>query len=382
MKIAYLLSHVPGPRFYKKMKKAREEFEVSVVYRNRHSETFQSFFNDRAIERHELMNESLKAWKIPVNIHYIFFKKALTKLSFINPDIVHCGNLDMLVLAVMFKKRQKKNIKIVYEIGDLNKRTYNNSKGLGKVIIKKLLISLEKKMFKYVDELVISSQYFWDEYYKDFIPIEKVLLFPNAPEKEVFSEVKDKKNNVLTIGFIGRVRYFPQLKMLVDVVFEINKNNNKKFKVLIAGVGPDSEKLLNHVKKYDFVEMYGAYNYDKEIAEIYSRVDLVYSVYDAYSRNVQVAIPNRLYEAIVSEKPIIVAKNTKLSEFVIENQVGYAVGSNDSQDLFELLNNINIGNVDLTLIKSNCHKIKDNYYLDDFQNKLTNLYKSLITSNQ
>lgn len=379
MKIAYLLSHVPGPRFYKKMKKAKEEFELFVIYRNRESENFQTFFHDKIIKKHEIMNNQHKIWKTPMNLYYIYFKNAVKKLKQINPDIIHCGNLDMLTVAVVYKRKFNNNTKIVYEIGDLNKRTYNNSKAFKKIILKKILIRLEKNMFRDIEKLVISSEHFWDDYYRFFISKKHVLLYPNMPERDIFNKVKKNKNNVKIIGFIGRVRYFNQLRMLIDTVHEINKNNDRlAFKILVAGVGPESKRLSKYANKYNFIDVYGSYNYDEEIAEIYSKVDMVYSVYDANNKNVQAAIPNRLYEAVVSEKPIIVAKNTKLSEFVLKNHIGFAVNSNYSRDLLQLLTSIYEGNIRLESIEAQCHKIKDKYYLDEYNNKLMNMYKSLI----
>lgn len=379
MKIAFVLSHIATPRFYKKMKKAKEQFEVSMIYRNRFSETFHSFLNDDTITKYEIMDGDFKAWKIPINLYCNFYKKAMTRLKEIKPDIIHCGNLDMLLLTVLYKKRYDQQVKIVYEIGDLNKRTYNSSRKIGKVLLKKSLIHLEKVLCKSVDQLIISSQYFFDEYYINFIPIEKVLLYPNVPEESTFSKVRESNNDILTISFIGQVRYFNQLKMMLDVVKDINRSvGNQVYKVLIAGSGPDSQTLRHHAVEYDFLSIYGAYDYDTEIAEIYSKTDIVYSVYDSSVRNVQVAIPNRLYEAIVSERPIIVARNTKLSEFVMQNKVGFEVDSCDCRDLRQLLWEIYLGNIDLNLLKMQCRLIKDNYFINIYQEKLIAMYQCLV----
>jgi len=362
------------------MKKAKKYFALSVIYMNRRSESFQTIFEDEEIEKYEIVNEDCRLAKtFFIFCYFSYLKKAMNKLKKINPDIIHCGNLDMLFFAVIYKRISKRKVKIVYEIGDLNKRTYNNSIRLDKVVVRKILIYLEKEMCKYVDRLVISTPYFWDQYYKNFVKRENVFLFPNMPEKAIFDRVKESNSKILTIGFIGRIRYYNQIKMLLETVDEINKRNNKlTYSVLIAGVGPESDKLLNDLKKFNFIDYYGAYNYDKEIAEIYSKVDIVYSVYDSSNLNVRVAIPNRLYEAIVSERPIIVAKDTKLAEFVIENKIGFAVNSDNNQDLRELLTGIYLGKVDLNEIKSHCKRIKDDYYIDSYQEKLIEMYKSIV----
>ena len=169
MKITYLLSHVPGPRFYKKMKKAKESFEVSVIFRNRKSENFQTFFSDNDIKKYEQISGEYTSWRIPINIYLLFYRSAMNKLKDIGPDIIHCGNLDMLLFTYMYKSMYDSNVKIVYEIGDLNKRTFNNSKRIDKYLLRKGLMLLERRLFNYVNQLVISSQHFWDDYRKFYL---------------------------------------------------------------------------------------------------------------------------------------------------------------------------------------------------------------------
>ncbi|TCK93141.1 glycosyltransferase involved in cell wall biosynthesis [Natranaerovirga hydrolytica] len=380
MKIAYLLSHVPGPRFYKKIKKAKETFEVSVIFRNRKAENFQTFFRDNDINKYELMSGDNQSQWLRVNIYLSFYKKSIAKLKEISPDIIHCGNLDMLFLTYMYKRKYDDSVKIVYEIGDLNKRTFNNSKRIDKYAVKKGLIFLEKKLFNSVDQLIISSQHFWDDYYRDFVSAEKTFLFPNAPEKTIFDNVKEIKKESVTIGFVGRIRYHKQLNMLIDAVAKINQQSNKHiFNVLIAGEGPESDIVKEYAKDFDFVTMYGPYNYDEEIAEIYSMIDIVYSVYDASIQNVKVAIPNRLYEAIVAMRPIIVAKDTKLGEFVEKNQIGFAVSSRlGSTELFDLLNRVYLNTDAMIDIKQKCNLIKNNYYIESYQASLIDMYKKTL----
>lgn len=383
MKITFLLSHVPGPRFYKKMKKTKESFTISVIYRNRKSESFQSFFYDKDIYKYEIINGKYKAWKIPANLYYIFIKRSIKRLRKIAPDIIHCANLDMLLIAQLYKSRYDKKIRIVYEIGDLNKRTFNNSKNLKKRLVKHILIKTEELLTKYIDLLIISSQYFWDAYYSKFISEEKTFLFPNAPERELFEGIKSKiANNNFTIGFIGRVRYSEQLKMLADVIDNINRNRSDiSLKFLIAGVGPESEIISEYVRDMKSIELYGPYNYEKEIFDIYSNIDMVYSVYDANNQNVKIAIPNRLYEAIVSEKPIIVAKETKLEKIVLKNEVGFGVDSHNPEDLRDLLINILEDKKILENAKKQCKLIKDNFFIDHYQEELITQYKNLLSNN-
>ena len=64
---------------------------------------------------------------------------------------------------------------------------------------------------------------------------------------------------------------------------------------------------------------------------MYGKCDAIFSVYDADMQNCKVALPNKLYESIYCEIPIIVAKGTYLSDLVEEWGVGISV-KHDSLD--------------------------------------------------
>ena len=66
-------------------------------------------------------------------------------------------------------------------------------------------------------------------------------------------------------------------------------------------------------------------------------VDCVYAVYDADNPNVRIALPNKLYESILCELPIIVAKQTYLAELVKEWGVGISVNHKEVKELVEAI---------------------------------------------
>ncbi len=184
-----------------------------------------------------------------------------------------------------------------------------------------------------ISRLILTSPYFWEEYFSDFIDKDKYLFLPNAPYKKLFKEYKGKGNDKFTIGFIGSVRYLDQLKILVDAVDEIEKDIN----VFIAGSGPGYQEMLEYSRGKEFVELYGPYNYEREIVSLYKKVDLMYSVYDASLKNVKIALPNRLYESIVCETPIVGANGTELGKFIKEKEIGFIVDSRNKEELKEEL---------------------------------------------
>ena len=112
---------------------------------------------------------------------------------------------------------------------------------------------------------------------------------------------------------------------------EANKKNSIKNEENLESLSPG---VLNCTYVWNFMLRY---DYEKEIALLYGKVDCVYSVYDADNPNVKIALPNKLYESIICELPIIVAKDTYLSELVQKWNVGVSVSHTDTIELIEVL---------------------------------------------
>lgn len=376
MKIVFLLNHIPNPRLYGRISLAKKIFDVSVIYWERSFFTQKCFFNDTNIKKYKVLNNKYGSYNINgikrVLILIKYMIKALKILKKIYPKIIHCNNLDMLFIAVFYKVIFNRSMKIIYEVADLHKLIYNDSHLIIDKIISLVLMKIEKFLCKKISKLIITSPYFWSEYYKNFIIKNDIIFIPNAPRKKIFKNIPKRSNKILTIGFIGGVRYKEQIKMLIDV-----GKNLKNIRIFIAGEGPDYNEIASISKNLNFVHIYGAYEYEKEVAKIYSMVDIVYSVYGTKYKNVKIALPNKLYEAIVSIKPIIVAKNTKLAEFVLEKGIGFVVSDTEQNDLVNLLRDIINKNIDLNIYRGNIKKIRNNYFIEVYDQKLLDLYKNL-----
>jgi hypothetical protein len=303
--------------------------------------------------------------------YILFFIRALFLILKKRPKLIYAGNIDMLFIASIYKIIFNKNLKIVYEIGDLPKYVFvENYAGILKILAK-LFIKLDKFLEKYVDLLVLTSSYFWDLYYKKFYDDNKYLIMLNAPPKKLFKNFKKKQHDKFVLGFIGSIRYSEQLKLAIDVCERLE---NVEF--FLAGDGPEYEEILNYSKNKETTNLYGAYNYFEEVVSLYEKIDCVYSVYDTSKDNVKYAFPNKLYEAIVCELPIIVSSNTKLAEFVERNGIGYSIES-ERNELKNVLLKIKNNAYSLN-INSNIKEIKDDYFAERFDKDLKNRVSSLF----
>ena len=354
MRILFLISSSLKPRIAKRVKLLQENNEIRIVGVLRtNQDSFENRYADISrMIRMDFPDSSHPIRRFAATKKYAAF--ALTVMEEFHPDILYATSFDSLMIAAKYKSRNKE-IKILYEIGDIREWYLEDQKS----ILKKLMVSFlkykEKRYFKRIDGLVLTSEKFYDVYYCNLIEKEKVLFFPNVPEASAFSEYRKKSGGPFTVGFIGAIRYLEQMKMLIDVACECKLN------VLFAGTGSvlaEYEELTDYAKGKENIVFTGKYNYDKEISKLYGSVDCVYSVYDSRNPNVRIALPNKLYESILCGLPIIVSKGTYLGELVAKMGVGAVVPFDSKEELKSVLLRLSGMGEDYQRIVSSCEANK------------------------
>ncbi|HHU56495.1 MAG TPA: glycosyltransferase family 4 protein [Acholeplasmataceae bacterium] len=358
MKLVMLLSFIPNPRMNRRINILKTKYDVVLIYWNRNDEKVKLNLDIKQIEINIKADFNLDSPIKRIINTITFQRKALKYLKQEKPDIIYLQNLDMLDIACKYKY----NAKIIYEIADINTLLLDRQKGLIKRLISFILKRKEKKLITKVDLLVITSPKYYDEYFKDLINKDKVIFIPNTPDLKHFNDYKKKDFRPYTIAYIGAIRYEKQLKMLIDSS-EITGVN-----VFIAGFA-FNDIIKNYCKKKDHVTYYGPYDYNTEISRLYGKANAIYSVYDVDRKNVRLALPNRLYEAIYCRLPIIVSKGTYLGELVEEKGLGFAIDNNNQEELVNILLRLkNDKNLNKE-IEENC--IKNKHLLDlDYYNNL------------
>ncbi len=365
MTICFLLTHIPNPRINKRIDIFKDVYNTKVICTRRASQNIWEPVKD--IE-HVVFDIDLPSSKHIVKRYIVsqgFQKKALEKLNEIKPDIIYVEGLDPLIIASKYKK--KNGCKIIFEVADLRENYIEKPNGFVPRIITNFILKKEKKSFKNVNKLVVTSPKFYELHYKDLISKNKMIYIPNSPDTDVFRNYIKKNNGEFTVGFIGGIRYLTQMKMLVDAADSIG------FRVLFAGAGgttSDMEEIKHYCTKMENVSFSGRYDYDSEIADIYGKVDCVYAVYDADNPNVRIALPNKLYESIICELPIIVASGTYLSELVEKWGVGVSISHKSLQQLNNVIQKLRNDSKYYNSIVENCRKIKQNIIELDWKKEL------------
>lgn len=371
-KMMLIFPHLPNPRMIKRIDLFKSEFDLEVVYWDRKLDISRinevpSDVKTKVITKKANEGNPLKRIHTTISVIY----KVLTNINEFKPDTLYISKTDMLIVGVIYKLMKYKGINLIYEVSDIHPLLIDNQKNGLHRLISNVLKMVERLLCNRVDLLVVTSEYFYESFYYKWIDSSKVFFLPNTPDSTVFNGYCRERNKKFTVGFIGAIRYARQIEMLIDIAKECDIN------VFIAGKGVESVRIEDYSKNNDNVEIYGEYVYKTEIKKLYERVDCIYSVYDTNLENVKIALPNRLYESVYTNTPIIASKGTYLGELVYKNDIGITINSDNPKELKEAIIDLKSNKELSRLIKENSEKLQEIWNLDTYNKNLIIKFEEL-----
>lgn len=371
-KIAILIGFLPNPRMLRRIALEKRIGELHVICwdkgNNLQEKPIEDGFSLHVISR--------KAGPDPVKriIPYVMFARdALRLLKEIQPEILDVQSLDMLRIADSYQRESKQKVHIIYEIADLHYLLVDEQKNPIKQVVQKYLRWEDRRLAGCYEWLLLTSMKYYEAYFREFVPLEKIFYMPNVPDLAVFHEYHKKDTNgEFTVGYIGSVRYKKQMRNLIEAARQCGIH------LMVAGFECEPIEIEPLCKDDPNIEWIGRFDFNARAAELYGRCDVMYSVYDADMRNVRVALPNKLYESTYCEIPLIVAKNTYLAQVVEDWGVGVAVDHKSVEELAGVLQDLRDHPEMRDKISLNCRKHRDEIDLQFYNEQLQKRLLSML----
>ena len=232
-------------------------------------------------------------------------------------------------------------LRYVYEISDLMELTIKNK------LLSKLLVWMNRRIVKHSLLSVYTSEGFVDFLHPKGTDTEKTVVMPNKLNAHCKSLplAKERKTDIqhLRFGFAGAIRT-ETMYNLIKVIGEGGKHE-----VHLYGLFTDENNgrysIRSLVDQYQNVFYHGPFKNPEDLPEIYSHIDIVLCYYLS-SKNDLYLEPNKLYEAIYYDCPIIVADGTFVGRKVKQLNVGYTIDQGDAASLKAFVNSINQSDFD------------------------------------
>lgn len=240
-------------------------------------------------------------------------------------ETIHACDFDTVLPALVMKIFNKN---IIFDVFDW----IGNSNLSGIPIIEYMIKNLERFAANKSDYIIIC-----EEGRKEQMNIknENIFVLPNIPyiKKETLSNINFNKriDKSITISYVGVFDKSRNIEHLLQLA-----SSNPNITLNIAGFGALQDIVENYSKKNKNINYYGKVNYDKSL-EIMKKSDIIAAMYCKNVHNHIYAAPNKYYEALMLNKPIITTKGTLIGNNVEKNKVGFVIDEEyeDLADIFK-----------------------------------------------
>ena len=265
-------------------------------------------------------------------------------------EMMHCHDYIMALIGVIFFKDKI----IVFDMHE----DYCDKKSK----IKNYLIDKVVKFIQNKAKWIIHVNDFQTQKMKEKNK-SKLIYLPNYPEEKIYLPIKKTNSKKVRINYIGSLRDYESLKTLG----EIGKKDSD-IQVSFYGWGTCFEILKKEYQNTE-IQVLGKYDGITQSGEIYRNTDILYCSYKPQIENWKNAYPVKLYEALVTETPIIVTKDTVAADFVEKFSIGETMQYESEDSLNKSIRKIIQNYKQYTI---NIQKIKSQY---NWENIVTNLEK-------
>lgn len=261
----------------------------------------------------------------------------------------YCFGMDLALVTMLFKR------KYIYEESDLMYLEYN-----------KIAIPFFRCFDKFIQKKsvasVLTSNGFLDYLYSS-VPT-NIFVIPNKLDSNFLKQkrpnVKRHDLNKIRFAFIGLLRYPNTIFPFIEVMGKFNSN----YEFHIWGDGPQGMKdLINQcIQENNNVYYHGPFRNPSDLFSIYDRIDINFVCYDTHGLNERVAEPNKLYESIYFNTPIIVSENTYLAKQVEKINNGFVLDCSSTDAIYHFF--ANLSNENLNIKSNNAFSIPLNEIVD------------------
>lgn len=320
LKILFLRSNPadPDPRVEKEVKSLlKQGHEINIFCWNRSKKSritkHARVFGDQVISVYTVGVPATFGGGIKKNLLPLF-KFELKMFLWIRKNIssydaIHACDFDTAYIAYLATKRTK--VKLIYDIFDYYVDSFSVP-----TFLKNIIEKLDINVINNSDATIICSE---DrvEQIKKSTP-KKLVIVHNSPPDLAFDRKNFSSNikKVVYIGVLGPGR------MILELADFISKTENLEFHV--AGFGILEDNIKEMAEKANNIFYYGKIEYQDALS-LASNCDIIPAIYDPKVKNHRYAAPNKFYESLMLQKPIIMAKGTGMSNIVEKNNLGILI---------------------------------------------------------
>jgi glycosyltransferase involved in cell wall biosynthesis len=232
------------------------------------------------------------------------------------PDVVHACNFDTLPSAIIAKLVRR--TKLCYSILDPYGSAYP---GPVPSIVRKLITFIEKSGLSLTDTLFMVSESIYED--MKSARIKKLVYIYNSPEDYPITEPIFPRSSDFSLFYAGWMAESRGLREIVDALSGMDE-----VRLVMAGKEID-KSIIEHAKaKLKNFEYLGWITY-QEVIRRSLEADVLFVFYDPTQAGFKYSTPNKVFEAMMCSKPIIINDGLAASKIVGKENFGFVVPYGD-----------------------------------------------------
>ncbi|MGL5067491.1 MAG: hypothetical protein ACRC6T_06640 [Sarcina sp.] len=277
-------------------------------------------------------------------------------------EIIHACDFDTVIPAFIISKIFKK--KYVYDIFDYYVDAYSVP-----IKFKGTIEKIDRFMILNSESTIICSEKRLEQI-KGAKP-KKIEIIHNSPLKYDCKIKSNYVGGIMKICYIGILGEERMIQEILEIVA-----SDKNYELHIGGFGVLEDVVRNFANQNHNIIYYGKISYEKTM-EIEAGCHILTALYEPKNRNHYYAAPNKFYEGMMLGKPLIMAKNTGMTEVVINLKCGELIDFSKE--------GLRIGLEDLAMRKNEFSQMKnrmqkeykEKYSWEMMEKRLLKIYKEI-----
>lgn len=231
-------------------------------------------------------------------------------------DVVHAADFDTILPALIAAKIKQK--KVIYDIFDF----YADQAPLPRMF-RMIVASLDRYVMNYADTIIIVDPSRLKQIRRE--QDDSVIILYNSPSDTLIfnSNINAKGENIFRIFYAGGLSRDRDIFSIL-----IASAGFDDVYIEIAGYGDYEAELKRIIGSKPRMSFLGLLPYNK-VLEKSHQADLLFALYDPGVANNRYASPNKLFEAMMCGKPILVSDETAMAHIVREEDCGFVVPYGD-----------------------------------------------------
>lgn len=280
-------------------------------------------------------------------------------------EVVHACDFDTVIPALVSGKLLNK--KVIFDIFDMYSDSVRNTPRW----VLKVISWMERISINSADAVILA-----DASRKQQISgssPKRLEVIYNSPEMERVDESTEiSSEGSFRLGYVGLLVKERSLDQVINIV-----GRHPDWRLDLAGFGGDEKNIVGSAIQMDNITWHGRVDYQAAML-LMSAADLLFAVYDPSVPNHRFSSPNKVFEAMFLEKPVIVARRTNMDKIIEEHQCGMVIEYGNEEQFEEAIVHLAKNNELRRNLGKNGGKAYQEYYSwEIMKSRILELYSEL-----